>query len=257
MTNRNQLFEAIGGINDDIAAKAIKKAERSRRKRPLRITAVAAASLAAALALAVGIRNWGGIIGNFISSAGSLLKPNGASYEAPDFGESGSPSHKYMENTNEPQTFTKDFDGVILTVTTDKSTYDVGEPINVTATLENKSDKDINLLYGAATTDDSAELMPHFEHLIEYPIRGDVCRDCVMTIIPFRQGEKCVQNFTFQTYTDYLNGDITGPTVMPDYDKPSEPGVHSGKLRVQTCSDMEYPYGTITDYSLDFSVTLK
>lgn len=246
MTNRNQLFEAIGGINDDIAENAIKKAEQSKRKRPLKITMISAASLAAALALAAGIRNWGGIIGNHISPAGSLLKPNGASYEA-----SG------MEKTNKLQTFTKDFDGVILTVTTDKTEYGTGEQINVTATLENKSSKDINLLYGAATTDDSAELMPRFEHLIEYPIRGDVCRDCVMTIIPFRQGEKCVQKFTFQTYTDYLNGDITSPNVLPAYDKPAEPGVHSGKLRVQTCSDMEYPYGTITDYSLDFSVTLK
>lgn len=88
MTKQNQLFEAIGSIDNDIAANAIKAAEKSRRKRPLRITAVAAASLAAALALAVGIRNLGGIIGNHIAPADSPVKQGGASYEASGFGES-------------------------------------------------------------------------------------------------------------------------------------------------------------------------
>lgn len=88
MTKQNQLFEAIGSIDDDIAANAIKAAEKSKRKRPLRITAVAAASLAAALALAVGIRNLGGIIGNYISPADAPVKQGGVSYEASGFGKS-------------------------------------------------------------------------------------------------------------------------------------------------------------------------
>lgn len=161
-----------------------------------------------------------------------------------------------------PQTFTKDFDGVVLTVTTDKSTYSVGEPINVTATLENNTDKAINLFYGASTTNGSAELMPYFEQLIEFPIYGNIWRDDVVTIISFAQGEKCVQDFTFQTYTDYFqgtseNGYITIPTdILPDYDKPAKPGVHSGKLCVHTCSDVNDTWENITDYTLDFSVTL-
>ena len=88
MAKQNQLFEAIGSIDDDIAANAIKTAEQSKHKRPLRIAMIAAASLAAALAVAVGIRNWGGIIGNHISPADSPVKQGGASYEAPDFGKS-------------------------------------------------------------------------------------------------------------------------------------------------------------------------
>ena len=171
-------------------------------------------------------------------------------------------SNSETGDENNGQSFTKDFDGVILTIITDKSTYVAGEPITMTATLENKSGKDINLFYGAATTGDSAELMPRFEDLIEYPIRGDLGREDVITTIPFMQGEKCVQEFTFQTYTDYFqgtseNGYITIPAeVLPDYNKLAEPGVHSGKLCVQTCSDVNYPYGVITDYSLDFSITL-
>ncbi len=172
-------------------------------------------------------------------------------------------SQPERDSENKGQSFTKDFDGVVLTITTDKSTYVVGEPIAMTATLENKSDKDINLFYGAATTGDSIELTPRFEDLIEYPIHGDLGRDDVITIIPFLQGEKCVQDFTFQTYTDYFqgtseNGYITIPDeVLPDYHKLAEPGKHIGKLCVQTCSDTKYPYGVITDYSLDFSVTVK
>lgn len=178
-----------------------------------------------------------------------------------DLTESAS-SHPETGGENKGQSFTRDFDGVILTVTTDKSIYGMGEPINLTAMLENKSGKDINLLYGGMTTDTSAELMLSFEGLIEYPIRGDVSRDSVMTVIPFEQGETCTQEFTFQTYTDYFqgtsdNGYITIPTeILPDYNKPAEPGVHSGKLCVQTCSDVNYPYGVITDYSLEFSITL-
>lgn len=170
--------------------------------------------------------------------------------------------HRDTDSNHEEQTFTQDFDGVVLTVTTDKSSYKVGETISITVTLENNSGKNLNLFYGAATTGGSAELTPRFEDLIEYPIRGDLGRDDVITIIPFMQGEKSVQDFTFQTYTDYFqgtseNGYITIPTeILPDYNKPAKSGVHGGKLRVQTCSDLNYPYGVITDYSLDFSVTV-
>ena len=38
----------------------------------------------------------------------------------------------------------------------------------MTAMLENKSGKIINLFYGAATTGDSAELLPRFEDFIEH-----------------------------------------------------------------------------------------
>lgn len=176
--------------------------------------------------------------------------------------ESSVSTSDISSDENKGQSFTKDFDGVVLTVTTDKSTYSVGEPINVTATLENNTDKAINLFYGASTTNGSAELMPRFEQLIEFPIYGSICRDDVVTVIPFAQGEKCIQDFTFQTYTDYFqgtseNGYITIPTeILPDYNKPAQPGVHSGKLRVQTCSDVNYPYGE-TDYTLDFSITIE
>lgn len=52
MTKQEQLFAAIGGIDDDIAANALKPSERCGRKIPLKIVLIAAA--AAAISLLVG-----------------------------------------------------------------------------------------------------------------------------------------------------------------------------------------------------------
>lgn len=49
MTKQEQLFAAIGGIDDDIAANALKTAERSGRKTPLKIVLIAAALAAISL----------------------------------------------------------------------------------------------------------------------------------------------------------------------------------------------------------------
>lgn len=155
------------------------------------------------------------------------------------------------------QTFTKDFDGVVLTVTTDKSTYGAGEPIDVTAMLENKSDKDINLFYPSIPKDGSVELMVDIEHLIEDPIIMDSRAEMVV-IIPVKCGEKYVQNYKFQTYTGIEQTISDGNVIYSiDYQKVAKEGVYNGKCGIQVCSNVTYPYGAITDYSLDFSVTLK
>ena len=52
MTKQEQIFEAIGGIDDDIAANALKSAERSGRKIPLKLVLIAA--LLAAVSLLAG-----------------------------------------------------------------------------------------------------------------------------------------------------------------------------------------------------------
>lgn len=44
MTKQNKLFEAIGNIDDDIAANAIKAAQQRKRKKPLTLAAIAAAA---------------------------------------------------------------------------------------------------------------------------------------------------------------------------------------------------------------------
>ena len=52
-----------------------------------------------------------------------------------------------QSDKGEWQTFTEDFDGLVITVTTDKSEYSLGDPIKVKATLQNKTDRDIYLVY--------------------------------------------------------------------------------------------------------------
>ena len=79
----NSIYEALNNVDD----KFVSEAAKVRGKRPIALM-ITAASLAATLALAVGIRSWGGIIGNHISPSDVSVKQGGASYEAPGFGES-------------------------------------------------------------------------------------------------------------------------------------------------------------------------
>ena len=157
-----------------------------------------------------------------------------------------------FESENKGQTFTKDFDGLVLTVTTDKAEYNIGEPIHLTATLENNRNEDIYLYYGNAPIDYTVELSPRFEDLIEYPHEIFV-RDTVVTLVTVKPGEKYVQDFTFLTYTDYIE---SGFEYYPDYSKPAAPGTHNGKLSIRTCSD-EGNYDDRTEYTLDFSVKVN
>ena len=155
------------------------------------------------------------------------------------------------EERKKGQSFTKDFDGLVLTVTTDKAEYNIGEPIYLTATLENNRDEDVYLYYGMAPINNAVELYPHFEDLIEYPQKwGDVVRAAVVTVIPLKPGEKCVQDFTFRTYTFYKG------TTEIDYSKPAAPGVHYGTLCIWTCPDEE-DHDKWTEHTLEFSVKVK
>lgn len=153
-----------------------------------------------------------------------------------------------------------EWDGLKLTVSTDKCTYNVGDMINLTATLENQTGKDIWLYYGSSTTGGSAELMPSFDGLIEFPIRGNLSRDCIITVIPFRNGEKLVQDFTFRTLTGYRtggseNGEIEiYPNLLSPVDRT---GIYKGTVKVQTVSDPESTGAEVSDYVLYFSVAVN
>lgn len=83
----NSIYEALNNVDD----KFVSEAAKVRGKRPVALM-ITTASLAAALALAIGIRNFGGAIGNYISPADSA-KQNGASYQAADFVKFNPPSY--------------------------------------------------------------------------------------------------------------------------------------------------------------------
>lgn len=168
------------------------------------------------------------------------------------------------DSENPSQTFTKDYDGLVLTIITDKTSYNIGEPIEITAVLENNTGKDITLYYGECGSfgydgqivGSSAELMPKIKGLIEYPVRSAVWFCEAITEIPFGKGEKCIQYFTFQTYAGYI--DVPSSTgqfkdaVKPDFSKAAQPGAHKGTLWIMTRSEEG-----ITDYPLDFWVTIN
>lgn len=95
----NSIYEALNNVDD----KFVSEAAKTRGKRPVALM-ITTASLAAALALAVGIRNFGGAIGNYISPADSA-KQNGASYQAADFVELPKYTipEEFMPDTNDDE----------------------------------------------------------------------------------------------------------------------------------------------------------
>lgn len=161
-----------------------------------------------------------------------------------------------IDSENKGQTFTEDFDGLVLTVTTDKTEYNIGDTIHLTATLENNRDEEVYLYYGNSPIDYTVELSPRFEDLIEYP-HEIVSRDAAITIITVKPGEKYVRDLTFLTYTDYIESvsETWGIKYYPDYGKPALPGVHNGTLSILTCPN-NGNYDDITEYTLKFSVTV-
>lgn len=216
-------------------------------RRSFRLTSVVAVCAAAAVVLGMfvlimNVRK--NRLGTFYNSVSSEQK-----------GEIDNPAPSVVESDS--QIFTRDFDGLVLTVTTDKSTYKIGERINLTASLENNRDEEVYLYYGMSPIDYSVELSPGFEDLIEYP-HDIISRDAAITTVTVSPGAKYIQDFTFLTYTDYITGvSETGDIeYSPDYSKPAAPGTHYGKLRVLTCPDKEWNDDDITEYILDFSVTV-
>lgn len=164
-----------------------------------------------------------------------------------------------------PYTYTAKFDGLILTATNNKTIYDIGEPINVTISLENDSGRDVYLYYGWSEQGKHVDLAPYDgQNLIDIPVKGDqripdvprngvVLSDDSLTLIPLKQGETYVQNFTFQTHTDYNEyvEEIEDLMVMyPDTFISYNIGIHFGYFTVIACTSAEYPYCEVSEYNL-------
>lgn len=253
-----KFFELLGSVDDKFIEEAITDYDPKAPVAvpagktcisPIRIIAPIAAAFALIAAAGVVVSN----IGRTRTSSAQIPSETSQSMSnAPN----SDPVSQNTNNGSEPQTFIKDSDGILLTVTTDKSEYSTGDPINVTATLVNISGKDINLYYGSSTINGSVELAVDIEHLIGDPIES-VSRNEVITIIPVKPGERFVQNFKFQTYTG-IEETISDGNIKysPDFQKVAKAGRYNGTCGIRVCSDADYPHGDITNYSLDFSVTL-
>lgn len=128
MNKINPIFAALSGVDE-------RHVPVTQVKRPLRKPIMlAAAATAASLALAVGIRYGGGIIGNYISPADPPVNQSGVSYEASGFGESEASLPDDFESNQIiiPETFTP------LEITIPDDFYKYGEIGKTEAYEENK-----------------------------------------------------------------------------------------------------------------------
>lgn len=152
------------------------------------------------------------------------------------------------------QTFTEDFDGLVITVTTDKSEYSLDEPIRVKATLQNKTGRDIYLFYSNSyknyPIEFYADLSRGGKHLLNDRLDG--VRDCVVEIITVKPDEERTDYLNYRTYCPKRD-----PRNVCDYEELAEKGVYSGSCWITVCLDPDDPIRDYADYSVDFSVALK
>ena len=163
----------------------------------------------------------------------------------------------YLPKEEFRQTFTKEYDGLVITVTTDKTEYDIGETIHLWVTLKNNRNEDVYMYNGVPSIVNVIEFSPCFEDLICYPLIV-VRRESAFPLITVEPGFKFEDDLTFLTYTDYIEsvsetGDIEH---SPDYSKPAAPGVHYGKLTLLTSPDREWNEDDLSEYTVDFFVTV-
>jgi len=156
--------------------------------------------------------------------------------------------------TNDPQKFSKDFDKLSITLTTDKTEYVLGEDkiAEVTATVKNTSDEKI-WLYSATTggknfllrtTLDLPGIGISLQDLDYFPAIAEAIEEKLL-----EPGEEYVQKMRF---------DLTGEGTHPLTDQllpPVEPGEYQGK-----CA-LVFHTGTdnikFEDCSLDFKIVVK
>lgn len=153
---------------------------------------------------------------------------------------------------NEPQTFTENFNGIVMTVKTDKSRYQLDELIHVEAAVKNTTDKKIYLFVPVLGPDSHKE--------ISTGIYGNDGRSLIDTdtfmrlydqaidIVTVNPNEEYTQSMVFETYTG----------VDTSSRKLAEEGLYSGKSTITLLSDStDCSNGDkYTHYSLDFSLTL-
>ena len=161
----------------------------------------------------------------------------------------------YLSKGELRQTFTEDFDGLVLTVTTDKTEYDRGDTVYLTATLENTTVKDIYVYCNTSPYGHTDEIAPYFEDLIQEPIYDDAEIDMTPTIITLNAGQKGGRDFRFLTLTDCGSA---GGELSPNYITDASPGKHIGVFSVQTCPGPGFliAQSTLPEYSVEFSITV-
>lgn len=149
---------------------------------------------------------------------------------------------------NEPQIFTEDFDGIVLTVTTDKSEYHSDDVINVTASVKNTTEKSVHLFVSTSSSNSHSEIKTEIVRDKMYLIDTDIDKAVFFddtAVLSIEPGEEYVQDMRFETYF-----------YESDYGKkPAEAGLYTGTGAIRVLTDPD-GWETIR-YSIEFSLTLK
>lgn len=164
-------------------------------------------------------------------------------------GSETDPQHEISEN--KPQTFTKDYDGIVMTVTTDKTKYLFDEIIKVTASVKNVGNETLNLFVPTSSPNTHQEIYTTITHNGNYlcdPVTIGAFNDGTATIY-IEPGQEYVQEMNYETY--YFSSNTLNPGPR------AEEGLYSGKCTISLRID---PNDTSKDsfkhYSLDFSLVI-
>lgn len=157
----------------------------------------------------------------------------------------------YLQTLNEfGLAVTQDFDGVILSVMTDKSSYKQGDDIKVTATVLNTTDKPIGLWMPVQGEGSHTEISTRISRgkysLSDVSVAGwsfdDVTSSCLV-----KQGVEYVQEMVFSTFTGFAS----------DHAEAYESGEYKGTASIRLLSDPDDTMSDITERLVEFSLTIE
>lgn len=162
----------------------------------------------------------------------------------------GDTSDTEDEPTSEERIFTKDFDGIELTVILDKGSYTLDSLIGIQAKVKNNTDETIYLFFPTSSPNTHLEIstqitMDNVNYLIDRETYGKGY-DLGTFILSIEPGDEYVQNMQFETY--YGRGGIDKELASA--------GVYKGTAAIKLESDPQDMNSTTTTYTLEFKLEI-
>lgn len=151
---------------------------------------------------------------------------------------------------SEERIFTKDFDGIELTVILDKGSYTLDSLIGIQAKVKNNTDETIYLFVPTSSPNTHLEIstqvtMDNVNYLIDRETYGKGY-DLGTFILSIDPGDEYVQNMQFETY--YGRGGIDKELASA--------GVYKGTAAIMLESDPQDMNSTTTTYTLEFKLEI-
>lgn len=178
-----------------------------------------------------------------VASIGLLADPNNPG------GEVTQRLVEFGMTIREQNTVSKDFDGVVLTVSTNGKKFRAGEDFKVTATVRNDTVKPIGLWMPVTGEGSHKEITTHISRgirsLLDIDTAGKVFADaCDSHII--QPGGVYVQEMTFSTFTGWYS----------DYPAMYEYGEYNGTAAIKLLSDPNDTSSEFTERLVEFTIEI-